>query len=85
MDTTTTTRNPSASAGCVGSVTGECIAKNDRLIAAAPELLEALDYLANEWFEDHEDVSADEHELRISQGGCGICIARAAISKAKGQ
>jgi len=42
MDTMRTTQNRSASCGCVASVTGDCIAKDDSLIAAAPDLYEAL-------------------------------------------
>ncbi len=43
MGTTPTTPNRSKSSGCVASATGECIARTDRLIAAAPALLEALE------------------------------------------
>jgi hypothetical protein len=57
--------------GCEGIIPGPTSEANARLIAAAPDLLEALEAFLNEADEGHVSVDTDK-------------AARAAIAKAKG-
>ena len=55
---------------------------NARLIAAAPELLEALQELVAEWDARH---AAEDHRSGYTLDTAGIAMARAAIAKATGE
>ncbi|KKK45374.1 hypothetical protein LCGC14_3165650 [marine sediment metagenome] len=59
MDTTKITQNHTKLDGCVASATGECIAKNNNLIAAAPDLYKALKQI-QKWLLFDGEVSEDE-------------------------
>jgi hypothetical protein len=61
---------------------------NARLIAAAPELLEALGTIAR-FIKDGDEIDGEEHEMSIDDAfqtaADAIDIARAAVAKAKGE
>ena len=54
---------------------------NARLIAAAPELLEALDGMLEVYGGEHEADGLPKHEIELNL----IAYARAAIAKARGE
>lgn len=69
---------------CTGDVSDEQEEANSNLIAAAPELLEALEYLVSQCDDDdfYDGIVNDSYPERETNP---LKIARAAIAKARGQ
>lgn len=68
------TQTPTGAAGeCIAQKYGESPIENARLMAAAPELLEALEEILNNWF------------VGLPKGSPLEIAARAAIDKAEGR
>lgn len=55
---------------------------NALLIAAAPDMMEALEELIGEWETDHAD---ENHQTGYTMPSGGLLMARAALAKARGE